>query len=725
MAAALQGYRRGASPLQPDLFLMPGRLLPLLTHLAAAAAPQVDLTGQDAAVARELMEAAGEYLLPGLRRLRDGSCDGAGPLDMTRRTAFLVISVQLAGLMALAGLSADCAGALHTTDRRPALTDELMRPQATCSGQRAKPSGSHLACSAMLRLNGSGRAAAALAGKPHPRRCRSLSSRQLDSQFGYPSRVQEVGTSGKSQGWESCTSITGPQSRRQSTAQEAMSFSIEDVDSEAEKQAAVAEEILLSCTTFNILAPIYKRIDNQGLRESQLKDIWLARNEQILSMLLGKASSMICLQEFWLGSKELVSLYQEKLGQAGYSTYTLARTNNRGDGLITAIDTSKLSVVDYKELLFHDCGDRVAQLLRVKSKLAGADGGPLEMLLLNTHLLFPHNANSCLIRLRQAYKILEYVENYKLANNLPLMPIILCGDWNGSKRGQVYKFLRSQGFVSSFDLAHKYTDTERQKWVSHKNHRGNICGVDFIWLLNPVGQTKPLTADWKAAVFGMIKAKLREFGLNQRAAFEFFMEDGSDGDDRVTLKDFQTAMDKLGLTSSESVGLTRKEIVELMDSADTDGNGYIDYEEFKNLLSTPTMEEAYTRIKEATGIVEQPWLPTASNAFQQSPHGHADSPAPTSSLQAPAHAVESRMRDSILECDRQLAVRHKLEDCIAAGLVRDLSLENGMEDGHSHGFSFAVKEAHFYPPETELGKWPDNFTLSDHAPLTAVFQAVA
>eukprot|EP00850_Spirogloea_muscicola_P010276 SM000060S19608 [mRNA] locus=s60:105938:110019:+ [translate_table: standard] len=602
---------------------------------------------------------------------------------MTRRTAFLVISVQLAGLMALAGLSADCAGALHTTDRRPALTDELTRPQATCSGQRAKPSG-HPACSASLRLNGSGRAATALAGKLHPRRCRTFSSPQLDSQFGHPSRAEEARASGKSQG---CTSPPGTQGRRQSTAQEAMSFSIEDVDSEAEKQAAVAEEILLSCTTFNILAPIYKRMDNQGLRESQLKNIWLARNQQILTMLLEKASSMICLQEFWLGSKELVSLYQEKLGQAGYSTYTLARTNNRGDGLITAIDTSKLSVVDYKELLFHDCGDRVAQLLRVKSKLAGADGGPLEMLLLNTHLLFPHNANSCLIRLRQAYKILEYVENYKLANNLPLMPIILCGDWNGSKRGQVYKFLRSQGFVSSYDLAHKYTDTERQKWVSHKNHRGNICGVDFIWLLNPVGQTKPLTADWKAAVFGMIKAKLKEFGLNQRAAFEFFMEDGSDGDDRVTLKDFQTAMDKLGLTSSESVGLTRKEIVELMDSADTDGNGYIDYEEFKDCPSS------FGRLPQLSLNVLQ--------------------------------AVESRMRDSILESDRQLAVRHKLEDCIAAGLVRGLSLENGMEDGHSHGFSFAVKEAHFYPPETELGKWPDNFTLSDHAPLTAVFQAVA
>lgn len=33
-------------------------------------------------------------------------------------------------------------------------------------------------------------------------------------------------------------------------------------------------------------------------------------------------------------------------------------------------------------------------------------------------------------------------------------------DWNGSKRGQVYKFLRSQGFVSSYDQAHHYTDND-------------------------------------------------------------------------------------------------------------------------------------------------------------------------------------------------------------------------------------------------------------------------
>ena len=33
-------------------------------------------------------------------------------------------------------------------------------------------------------------------------------------------------------------------------------------------------------------------------------------------------------------------------------------------------------------------------------------------------------------------------------------------DWNGSKRGHVYKFLRSQCFVASYDTAHHYTDSD-------------------------------------------------------------------------------------------------------------------------------------------------------------------------------------------------------------------------------------------------------------------------
>ncbi|KAJ7963389.1 Calcium-binding endonuclease/exonuclease/phosphatase family [Quillaja saponaria] len=123
----------------------------------------------------------------------------------------------------------------------------------------------------------------------------------------------------------------------------------------------------ISCTTFNILAPIYKRIDqkNQGLRESDFRAFWLARNQMILDWLLYESSSIICLQEFWVGNEELVQMYLERLGDAGYRSFKIARTNNRGDGLLTAINKQYLDVVDYRELLLNDFGDRVAQLLHV------------------------------------------------------------------------------------------------------------------------------------------------------------------------------------------------------------------------------------------------------------------------------------------------------------------------------------------------------------------------
>lgn len=44
-------------------------------------------------------------------------------------------------------------------------------------------------------------------------------------------------------------------------------------------------------------------------------------------------SSFSCIQEFWVGSDELVEMYDTRLGDAGYVNFKLARTNNRGDGM--------------------------------------------------------------------------------------------------------------------------------------------------------------------------------------------------------------------------------------------------------------------------------------------------------------------------------------------------------------------------------------------------------
>lgn len=54
---------------------------------------------------------------------------------------------------------------------------------------------------------------------------------------------------------------------------------------------------------------------------------------------------------------------------------------------------------------------------------------------------------------------LKTIEQWFIYNSLFL------SDWNGSKRGHVYKFLRSQGFVSSYDTAHQYTDADADKVI--------------------------------------------------------------------------------------------------------------------------------------------------------------------------------------------------------------------------------------------------------------------
>ncbi|TYJ22643.1 hypothetical protein E1A91_A08G139000v1 [Gossypium mustelinum] len=376
-------------------------------------------------------------------------------------------------------------------------------------------------------------------------------------------------------------------------------------------------EPCISCTTFNILAPIYKRLDqqNQSVRESDFRAFWLARNKKIVNWLLYERSSIICLQEFWVGNEELVHMYEESLGAAGYDTFKLARTNNRGDGLLTAIHKEYFKVLNRRELFFNDFGDRVAQLLHVQSvapfSINQNESVQQEIIIVNTHLLFPHDSSLSIVRLHQVYQILQYLEAYQRENKLSQMPVILCGDWNGSKRGHVYKFLRSQGFVSSYDIAHEYTDSDADahKWVSHRNHRGNICGVDFIWLRNPHKSQKLLKISWAEAAFGIIKVNLT--GLSH--------------------------------------GLSFQETKDLWVQADADGNGVVDYEEFK-------------RIWDAT------WL------------------------------------------------QHMDEDC---------SLEDSNEGiAEDDAIGFAVKKAVLFPHEVEKGIWPENYSLSDHARLTAVFSPV-
>ena len=84
-------------------------------------------------------------------------------------------------------------------------------------------------------------------------------------------------------------------------------------------------------------------------------------------------------------------------------------------GLLTAVRKNSLSVLHYRELLFNDFGDRVAQLLHVQLDVPLSQNQRAnferEILIVNTHLLFPHDSSLSIVRLHQvqfAFKVLNF-----------------------------------------------------------------------------------------------------------------------------------------------------------------------------------------------------------------------------------------------------------------------------------------------------------------------------
>lgn len=160
------------------------------------------------------------------------------------------------------------------------------------------------------------------------------------------------------------------------------------------------------------------------------------------------------------------------------------------------------------------------------------------------------------------------------------IPIIMCGDFNGSRQGHVANFLQSQGFVSTY---HACNDSaEVGNWVSHLSHRGERVGVDYIWLLNPDKQRQPLTCDWRRSVMAMIAVKLVERGLTSRdEAFRFF---DRDQDCMLSPQDMQEALEELGMAGPRIIGLAAEEIDEIHNQIDADRNGLIDSNEFESIV---------------------------------------------------------------------------------------------------------------------------------------------
>ncbi|CAI5981343.1 unnamed protein product [Closterium sp. NIES-65] len=469
-----------------------------------------------------------------------------------------------------------------------------------------------------------------------------------------------------------------------------------------------------------MLAPIFKRINREGQRESEVRDLWLPRSERILDTIVATGSSIVCLQECWLSHPEWVRLFDSSLGAAGYRTLKLPRTNNRGDGLMIAVKQDQWHVVDYQQLLFHDCGDRVAQIVRLRSKgrlggrarregSEGAEGEEEDVLVVNTHLLFPHDANSNIIRLCQVYKLLERVEQCRTEQAGRPAPVILCGDLNGTKEGNVYKLLRSQGFLSSYDTAHHLNDVD-ETWVSHRSHRGDVCGVDYVWMLNARTPMSNPILNWRKAVFGLIKSKLLAAGITDaRHAFQFFATAGdtSPFEHTVCFTSDPNATDAadvsmdFGQQQNDDPATEEEEVVEEEEEEeDEEAWRYYDSDE-EGMERQECCITAFT-IEDFQLAVAQLGL-TGDNSIGLTEVEVAE--LMQDAAKEMAGAAGARVLSGVQAGDTQGA--DGVEECEIEG-------SNG-------GLSLAVLKASLFPPEMEEGRWPEDYTLSDHAVLTVMF----
>lgn len=127
-----------------------------------------------------------------------------------------------------------------------------------------------------------------------------------------------------------------------------------------------------------------------------------------------------------------------------------------------------------------------------------------ECLIVNTHLIFPHQPHFSVIRMRELRKILGFLELYLRSQHSPMSAacaILLCGDFNGCPTGAHYQILRLRNFTSSCE--------DNTTEITHRNHLGELLCCDFIFLQNPADRLGPLEDNLLDIVFRSTRQRVR------------------------------------------------------------------------------------------------------------------------------------------------------------------------------------------------------------------------
>ena len=188
------------------------------------------------------------------------------------------------------------------------------------------------------------------------------------------------------------------------------------------------------------------------------------------------SSDIICLQEFWF-DPEYETIFRSALAH-DYDFHTVKRTGGKSDGVAVLLRCGRWDVQSSVGLSLSQIGDRVALIMHLRSRrdVGGIDDGGgcggvgqgEDLILVNTHLAFPHNALDRANQMEQIEVVTEGVEAVVRGAGLPTMtPRVVVGDLNVEGTDQVCRHLGTNGFRSAFASLHR-----EQRVITHRNHRG-------------------------------------------------------------------------------------------------------------------------------------------------------------------------------------------------------------------------------------------------------------
>lgn len=181
------------------------------------------------------------------------------------------------------------------------------------------------------------------------------------------------------------------------------------------------------------------------------------------------SSDIICLQEFWF-DPSYETIFRSALGEA-YEFHTLKRTGGKSDGVAVLLRRGKWDVRSSLGMSLSPVGDRVALVMHLRSQdgtSQAVGGGEEDMILVNTHLAFPHTSFDRANQMAQIEVVTDTVEGFVRNSGLPTMtPRVVVGDLNVEETDPVCRHLGSNGFRSAFASLHR-----EQRVITHRNHRG-------------------------------------------------------------------------------------------------------------------------------------------------------------------------------------------------------------------------------------------------------------